>query len=164
MASRSISVEIDKRELQRVVDKIDAYAKRVGKASKKTSILRKAAKPVIKAAKANAIKSEDKVIKFYGRKGSKSRAYVYRGDLARSIGTKKFKRNPNIYIGPLWKNVKGKIVFKGRDTWGRQAFWVEYGTASGQPARPYMRPAAKASASEVLRVLTQEYKKLTNAV
>lgn len=154
-----IRAELDPGEIKKFVSKMERYGKKVTKQQVKTKILRIAAKPVQKAMKDLATKGRDSVVYFY-QNGEKF-AEIHRGDLKRSIKIKKYRNNPNIYVGvvPSEKKRTGRGTFKGRRVWGWQGFWVEFGTPQ-QSARPFVRPGAERASGNVRSILTQEFRKL----
>lgn len=123
---------------------------------------RKAAKPIVKAARSKAPMSKLTRVDWWGK-----RRTISPGDLKKSIGTitGRNKTDPTIWVGPKVSRGKKK---KKHDAWW--AHFVEFGTAGytvrkgplkgrffpGQAAQPFMRPAYDKHQKEVVEIMAKE--------
>ena len=110
-------------------------------------ILRKAAKPLTRAAKANVPRSNKPTHRY---SNGKIIATYYPGNLRRSIKVLPLRRTINIFVGPHTKGGSGN--FKGRRVDGYYANFVEKGTVFQQGVH-YMENAYKSTKGEVFRLI-----------
>lgn len=129
-------------------------------------ILRKAAKPLRKAAQQKAPIAEEEVFRYNTPKFSdKLRApkgkgvvvAVYKpGNLKKAIKTMIFRRDKSaVYVGAKYGQTKALIVGdRAGNVDGFYAHFVEFGTIHSAP-RPFMRPAFESTRSQVRSIVEE---------
>jgi len=137
---------------------------------KRRQILRKAAKPLVNAAKANIPKSSkphyryktSKVTNKLKAPKGKGRiiATYYPGNLRRSIKALTFRKSGSIFVGPrLSKRGKGQGTFgKGNRVDGYYANQMEFGNIN-MAGIFYMRRAIPVAKQAVQKIIIEESKK-----
>lgn len=135
------------KKLYKVADRAKGLAK---------PALRRAAKPIISAAKS---KIDDSKAPHHRYKDGQKIATYYPGNLRRSIAVLPLRRAKTaVLIGPrLSKAGRAGGEFKGNRVDGYYAHFVEFGTV-GQSAEPYMRPAAESAGPVALSLAVKELK------
>lgn len=126
--------------LIRKLRKIGGQTKRQSKAA-----LRKGARPIVAAAKANAPTSS---ATHYRYKNGQKIEYTP-GNLRRSIQVLPLRKTESVFVGPKLNGVSVD---------GYYAHWVEFGTIN-QPPQPFMRPAAAQSGKTALSIAAQDLKR-----
>ena len=138
------------RDIQIILSRLRDLPKDYDKERK--SLLKKAAKPVVKALKSSAIfKGEPKPHDRY-HNGRKVATY-YPGNLKRSIRTLKFRRSKDLFVGPKLGKKGSTGTFKGNKVDGYYGHMVEFGTVHSK-AQPFMRPGfakSKGRAQQIIR-------------
>lgn len=157
-------------ELQNAVIKLRAIGEQFPK-KKRQKLLKKAATPMVKAAKAN-IKDSKEPHKRYSTakltnklrapKGQGNVVAVYHpGNLRRSIRKKNLRRTADILVGPQTSKGSPKGDFKGRRVDGYYAHMVEFGTIK-QPGQAYMRRALDSTKAIVAQNIIEGATKVIN--
>lgn len=120
--------------------------------------LRRAAKPIVQAAKDRAPKSD---APHYRYKDGRIVATYYPGNLRRSIRVLPLRRTAKaaVLIGPKLAASSGGATgdFKGNRVDAYYATMVEFGTVNQRP-QPYMRPAAETAGPQALQLAVRELK------
>jgi len=156
------------KEINIAISKLRGLAKEIGNQRTRKRILRKAAKPLVAAAKAN-VKNAEEPVKVYktSKLNSKIRAPKGRGKvvstiepgtLKKSIGVKSLRKSPDIFVGITGKRKKLGFAF--------YAHWVEFGAknvdGSFRNPSPYMRPAVDSTKGIIGKILIEETTKAVN--
>lgn len=125
-------------------------------------IQEEAGKLIVQSAKAK-VPVSTKPHKRYNTKGKVVATY-YPGNLKRSIGIVSFKEKKGkiTFVGPRLYKKDSYGDFKGNKIDGWYGHFMEYGTAQGQRAQPYMRPAYDETKETVKKKLEQGMQSLFN--
>ena len=135
-----------KREVQMVINRLNKIPYHLREKERK-KILRKSAKPLVRAAKANVPRSNKPTHRY---KNGKIVATYFPGNLRRSIKVLPLRRTTNVFVGPHAKGGAGN--FKGRRVDGYYAHFVEKGTVF-QKGIHYMGNAYQSTKEEVFRLI-----------
>lgn len=158
-------------ELAEAIKKLRALGKEFPEKQRK-KILRKAAKPLIAAARNNIPDSDEPHFRYdtpklNGRlrapKGQgRIVAVYYPGNLRKSIKTKTFRRSQDIFVGPKTarRSTSGKFGLGSRVD-GYYAHWMEFGTEH-YGGVGYMRRAVSSTKDQVSQIIINEVAKVLN--
>lgn len=157
-------------EVKEAIKKLSKLADQLPKRTRK-KVLRKAAKPLIKAAKSNIPKSFKPHYRYKTSKATnkirapkgkgKIIATYYPGNLRRYILAMSFRRSGDIFVGPrVAKRGRGSGQFKGRRVDGYYANQMEFGNRN-HPGVAYMRKSLSATPA-VQKIIITETTKIIN--
>jgi len=129
-------------------------------------ILKKAAVPMVEAAKQNVPISTNEHFDYgatTNKGGEKDRTRYLPGNLKKSIRLIEFLKSWDIFLGPkIQKNPRAKTYGRNeRNVNAYYAGFVEFGTAHSAP-QPFMRPAFDATKLTVLSIIAREVEKEVN--
>ncbi len=164
MAQKSIDQQV-----KEAVKKFDLLPKKFAKRERK-KFLRKAAKPLIKAARNNIPESDEPHYRYATAKASSSKrapkgegnivAVYYPGNLKKSIRALSFRKSGSIFVGPkLQKRGAFGEFGKGNKVDGYYAAMMEFGTRNFGGVH-YMRKGLATSKSQVERIIISESTKV----
>lgn len=149
-------------EVKFAVKQLQGLAKEIGNQRTRKRILRKAALPIVAAAKAN-VKVADEPVKIYNTKKLSKNirapkgqgnvvAVIEPGTLRDAIGIKTFRKSPDVFVGVTGKKKDPNFPF--------YAAWLEYGATNVDGTRrepkPFMRPAVDSTQGAVGKILIEE--------
>lgn len=155
-------------EIDEAIKKLKSLPKEFSKKEKR-KVLRKAAKPLIEAARNNIPRSSKPHYRYKTSKASQSIkapkgkgkivATYYPGNLRRSIRAMTFRKSSDIFVGPrVARRGKGGRTFKGRRVDGFYANQMEFGNKN-HAGFAYMRKAIPTATSKVQSIIIREAKK-----
>lgn len=156
-------------EINEAIKKLQALPKEFSKKTKR-KVLRKAAKPLIDAARNNIPESDEPHYRYKtskasnkikAPKGSGNVIAVYHpGNLKKSIRALTFRRSSDIFVGPrVAKRGSGGHYGKGSRVDGYYAAMMEYGTKNHSGVA-YMRRAVPSATNQVQQIIIKETKKV----
>ena len=117
----------------------------------------KAAKPIVKAARAK-IKDSNRPHHRYYKGGGLAATYMP-GNLRRSIGVLRLKNTPEVYVGPRATKGKKNGTYSGGRVDGWYAHFIEYGVPHRAPI-PFMRTAFDETKLVVVGILSRGAQRL----
>lgn len=160
-------VELDK-EVKTAIKKLKALGKEL-EVKERKKILRKAAKPLLAAAKGNIKDNKKPVHRYSTGKVSNSIkapkglgtviATYLPGNLKKAIKILTFRKSSNIFVGPRLQKRNRKGTFGGSDKKvdGWYAHFVEFGTVHFK-GQNFMRNAVDTTKSQVQRLIIEGVK------
>lgn len=155
-------------EVKAAIKKLRLLPREFSKKEKR-KVLRKAAKPLIQAARANIPRSSKPHYRYKTSKASSSIkapkgkgrviATYYPGNLSRSIRAMTFRRSSDIFVGPrVAKQGKGSGNFKGNRVDGFYANQMEFGNKN-MAGIGFMRKAVPLATQSVQKAIIEGSKK-----
>lgn len=159
-------------EVREAIKKLEALPKEFSKREKR-KVLRKAAKPMIEAARNNISDSNEPHYRYKTSKASNKIkapkgkgnviAVYHPGNLRKSIRAMTFRRSGDVFVGPrVAKRGSGGHYGKGSRVDGYYAAFMEFGTKNF-PGTSYMRRAVPTATQKVQNIIIQETKKKVEA-
>lgn len=160
--------DLMQKEINEAIKKLRLLPKEFRKKEKR-KVLRKAAKPLIQAARNNIGDSDEPHYRYKtskassnikAPKGSGNVIAVYHpGNLRKSIRALTFRKSSDIFVGPkLAKRGSGGHYGKGNTVDGYYAAFMEFGTRH-MAGSAYMRRAVPVATTAVQRIIIDETKK-----
>lgn len=155
----SFYINIDQVSVDKLIKTLDKLPPAIRDDVRKKT-LRKAAQPLIDAARANIKDSTGNHNRYDSKKGKRSAkgqgkiiATYTPGNLRRSIGIIPLRKTPNIYVGPRTKKSPSG-TYSGSRYDGWYGVFLEYGTRR-MSKRPFLRPAYEATKNIVLNLIAK---------
>lgn len=171
-----VEVSFNNREIEDLLKRLGKVLNRVDDRKEKRKVLRKGAKPVVKAARSITPESSEEHFRYNtpkafrkskrAAKGSGVVVGIYRpGNLALSIRSLLFRRSEDVYVGPnIRKKASAKGIEYGPGTGRTDAYYAQmiYGSAKAFQERITARALQMAQGAAVV-VIRKELERLIGA-